>query len=267
MALGSRVSLVVQLAQREVVGRYRGSVLGILWSLLTPLFMLAVYTFVFGTIFKARWTPDKATSAVGEHSTTEFAIILFAGLIIFQLFAEVVNRSPGLILGNVNYVKKIVFPLEVLPVVALGSALFHALVSMFVLFAFILLFMDGIKLTAILLPVVLAPFALLILGLAWFLASLGVYFRDIAQILGPVVTSLMFLSPIFFPASALPDWLQPYLVLNPITVPVEETRNMLIWGRVPDWTALGLYSLIAIVIAWLGFVWFQKTRKGFADVV
>jgi len=265
--LCSNVSLALQLVRREVVGRYRGSLLGIAWSLLTPLFMLAIYTFVFGTIFKARWTVADASGAGAEHPMAEFAIFLFAGLVVFQLFGEVVNRAPGLVLSNVNYVKKIVFPLEILPVVALGSALFHAFVSMIVLFVFIPLVMGGIPITALLLPVVLAPFALLILGLAWFLASLGVYFRDIAQFLGTVVTAMMFLSPIFFPATALPAWLRPYLALNPIALPVEETRNVLIIGRAPDWAALGLYSLLAVVIAALGFVWFQKTRKGFADVI
>ncbi|MFO1098503.1 MAG: ABC transporter permease [Xanthobacteraceae bacterium] len=258
---------MLQLVRREVVGRYRGSILGIAWSLLTPLFMLAVYTFVFSTIFKARWNPSATGADVAEHPLAEFAIILFAGLIVFQLFGEVVNRAPRLILENVNYVKKIVFPLEILPIVALGSALFHTFVSMVVLLVFIVLFMEQIPQTAVLLPVALAPYAILILGLAWFLASLGVYFRDIAQFLSTIVTALMFLSPIFFPSTALPEWLQPWLALNPIALPVEETRNVLIWGKAPDWAALGLYSLIAVAVAVLGYVWFQKTRKGFADVI
>lgn len=259
-------SLALQLTRREILGRYRGSALGVVWSLLTPLFMLAVYTFVFGTIFKARWTPPDGGPGA-EHPVTEFAIILFAGLVVFQLFGEVINRAPGLVLGNANYVKKIVFPLEILPIVALSSALFHALVSMTVLFVFVWLVMGGVPLTAVLLPFVLTPYCLLILGLAWFLASLGVYVRDIAQFLVPVITALMFLSAIFFPSSALPEWLRSYIFLNPIILPVEETRNVVIWGRSPDWAALGLYSVAALLIAVFGLLWFQKTRKGFADVV
>jgi homopolymeric O-antigen transport system permease protein len=264
--LRSRLTLAVHLARREVLGRYRGSALGMLWSLLTPLFMLAVYTFVFGTIFKARWTPPDGSGA-SEHSTAEFAVILFAGLVIFQLFAEVINRAPGLVLANVNYVKKIVFPLEILPLVALGSALFHLFVSLMALLTFYPFVIGAPPVTALLLPFILAPFCVLILGLAWFLASLGVYVRDISQFLGNLVTAMMFLSPIFFPATALPEWLRPYLYLNPIALPIEEGRKVLIWGHAPDWAALGVYSIVAIMIAVLGFLWFQKTRKGFADVV
>lgn len=265
-SLRSRLTLAAQLARREVLGRYRGSTLGMLWSLLTPLFMLAVYTFVFGTIFKARWMSPEGGEA-SEPSMAKFAVILFTGLVIYQLFSEVINRAPGLVLANVNYVKKIVFPLEILPAVALGSALFHLIVSVMALFAFYPFVIGMPPPTVLLLPFVLAPFCVLILGLAWFLASLGVYLRDISQFLGTLVTAMMFLSPIFFPSTALPEWLRPYLFLNPIALPVEETRNVLIWGHLPDWTALGIYSVVATMIAALGFAWFQKTRKGFADVL
>jgi lipopolysaccharide transport system permease protein len=259
--------LVLDLIHREIAARYRGSMLGMLWSLLTPLFMLGVYTLVFGTIFKARWSGVDAGAPGTEHSPGEFAVILFPGLIVFQLFAEVINRAPALILSNRNYVKKIVFPLEILPVVAIGSALFQAAVSLVVLFGFMIFFIGHVPMTALLLPLVIAPFALMILGLAWFLASFGVYVRDISQLLGTIVTALMFLSPIFFPASALPEQVRALLFLNPIALPVEETRNVLLWGRTPDWTALGLYAVVALGVAALGRFWFEKTRKGFADVL
>lgn len=263
------LGLATQLARREVVGRYRGAVLGILWSLLTPLLMLAVYTFVFGVVFKSRWTPplDIAGGTAAQSSTAEFAVVVFAGLIVFQIFGEVINRAPSLVLSNANYVKKIVFPLEILPLVAVGSALFHAAVSLLVLFGFMLAVYGAIPLTALWLPVVLVPYCLLILGLGWFLAAFGVYYRDIGQFLGTLVTALMFLSPIFFPLSALPEWIQPWVALNPIVFPVEETRNVLIWGKTPDFLALALYMGVALVVAVLGYLWFQKTRKGFADVL
>ncbi len=254
--------LVAQLVYREIVGRYRGSILGILWSLLTPLFMLTVYTFVFNAVFKTRWV-----AAAQSENTTEFVIILFAGLIVFQLFAEVVNRAPTLVLSNVNYVKKVVFPLEILPLVALGSALFHAAVSLIVLFFFMSGLMNRIPLTALWLPIVLGPFLLLILGLAWFLASFGVFFRDITQFLGTLVTALMFLSPIFYPASALPESFRHYLFFNPLTVPIEQVREVLIWGNSPNWNDLAFYTAASLLVAALGFAWFQKTRKGFADVL
>lgn len=261
--------LIAIFVRREIAGRYRGSMLGILWSLLTPLLMLAVYTFVFGVVLRARWAGggDAGGAAAAEPSMAEFAVILFAGLIVFQLFAEVITRAPTLILTNANYVKKVVFPLEILPVVALGSALFHAGVSIVVLLVFRLMVFGVVPVTSLLLPLVLAPFCLLILGLSWFIAALGVYYRDINQFLGTLVMALLFLSPIFFPLSALPEWLRPWVALNPISFPVEQTRAVLIFGTLPDFAGLAAYTVFAIAIATLGYAWFQKTRKGFADVL
>ena len=253
-------SLIKALTQREVVGRYRGSVLGILWSFFNPVFMLLVYTFVFSVVFKARWSG-------GSDSKTEFALILFAGLIVFNLFAECFNRAPSLILANVNYVKKVVFPLEILPWVALGSALFHALVSLGVwLIAYLILF--GVPhATVLLLPLVILPLILLIMGLTWGLASLGVYLRDVSQFIGICTTVLMFLSPIFFPASALPEAYRHVLLFNPLTPAIEQAREVLFWGKAPDMIILSVYFVGSALVAWLGFAWFQKTRKGFADVL
>lgn len=252
--------LVRALIHREVVGRYRGSVMGILWSFFNPLLMLLVYTFVFSVIFKARWS-------TGSDSKTEFALVLFAGLIVFNLFAECFTRAPSLVLSNVNYVKKVVFPLEVLPWVALGSALFHASVSLVVwLLAYLVLF--GVPhATVLLLPLVLLPLALLTVGLTWALASLGVYLRDVSQFVGSLTTVLMFLSPIFFPVSALPEKFRQLLLLNPLTPAIEQVREVLYWGKVPSMGMLLLYFFGAALVAWLGFAWFQKTRKGFADVL
>ncbi|BDX22501.1 transport permease protein [Polynucleobacter sp. TUM22923] len=252
--------LVKALVQREVIGRYRGSVMGILWPFFNPVFMLVVYTFVFSVVFKARWSG-------GSDSKTEFALILFAGLIVFNLFAECFNRAPGLILANVNYVKKVVFPLEILPWVALGSAMFHALINLGVwLIAYLILF--GVPhITVLLLPLVILPLMLFIMGLTWGLASLGVYLRDVSQFIGILTTVLMFLSPIFYPASALPEKYRHLLLLNPLTPAIEQARDVLFWGKVPDISMLTVYLLVAALIAWLGFAWFQKTRKGFADVL
>ncbi|MFU8787394.1 MAG: ABC transporter permease [Methylobacter sp.] len=248
------------MVKREVIGRYRGSFLGLLWSFVNPVLMLAVYTFVFGFVFKARW-------GQGDVDKYEFALVLFAGLIVFNLFAECIGRAPGLILGNVNYVKKVIFPLEILPWVALGSALFHTCISLAVLLVFLALVGHGFFWTILWLPLVLLPFLLLIMGLSWLLASLGVFIRDMGQLVGMVITVLMFMSPIFYPLSALPESVGAYLFLNPITFVVEQVRNILLWGKQPDWSQLGIYSAVSIVIAWLGLFWFEKTRKGFADVL
>jgi lipopolysaccharide transport system permease protein len=253
-------SLIKASVKREVMGRYRGSVMGILWSFFNPLFMLVVYTVVFSVVFKARW-------ATGSDSKTEFALVLFAGLMMFSLFGECINRAPNLILSNVNYVKKVVFPLEILPVVTLLSAMFHMLISLGVWLLAHCVFFGFPPVTVILLPMIVVPFLLFIMGLSWGLASLGVYLRDVAQIIGVVTSVLMFLSPIFYPVSALPENYRHMLYLNPLTPVIEMTRDVLYWERIPDLQVLGVYWVATAIIAWVGFAWFQKTRKGFADVL
>lgn len=253
-------SLIKSLAQREILGRYRGSFLGLFWSFFNPVFMLLVYTFVFSVVFKARWN-------AGSDSKTEFAMILFVGLMVFNLFSECVTRSPSLILNNVNYVKKVVFPLEILPMVAMTSALFHLVVSLFVwLLAYGVIF--GLPhLSVLMIPIVLLPIILFTLGLSWGFASLGVYLRDLSQFLGIVVTVLMFLSPIFYPMASIPEPYQIYLSLNPLTPTIEMARQVLYLGDLPTLSTLSVYLGSGAVCAWLGFFWFQKTRKGFADVI
>lgn len=257
--IGNR-SLIFSLAKREVVGRYRGSVMGILWSFFNPVLMLAVYTFVFSVVFKARWTG-------GSESKTEFALVLFAGLLVFNLFAECINRAPGLILSNVNYVKKVVFPLEILPIVVLSSAVFHFLISFIVWIIFYLIFFGTPPVTILLLPLILVPLTLMILGLSWLLASLGVYLRDVGQMIGMVVTVLMFLSPIFYPISALPEKYRLLMQLSPLTFSIEQARNAMIWGDGINWEYWLIWISVSLLLAWTGFAWFQKTRKGFADVL
>ena len=253
--------LISQMTRREVVGRYRGSVMGLTWSFLNPVLMLVVYTFVFSGVFKARW-------GVGsEENHVNFAIVLFVGMIVHGLFAECVNRAPSLILSNVNYVKKVIFPLEILPIIAMGSALFHALVSMLVLLGAILILGSGVSWTILYFPFVIFPLLLATLGFAWFLAALGVYVRDIGQITGMITTVMMFLSPVFYPLSSLPEEYQAWLQLNPLTFIIEESRKVLVFDQLPDLGGWAIYLLASSLIAWLGFVWFQKTRKGFADVL
>ena len=252
--------LIKASAKREVLGRYRGSVMGILWSFFNPLFMLAVYTFVFSEIFKSRWN-------TGSDSKTEFTLVLFAGLMMFNLFAECINRAPGLIISNVNYVKKVVFPLEIMPAVAILSALFHMLISLGVWFLAYLIFFGLPHATVSYLPLIVLPFVLFILGLSWVLASLGVFLRDVSQFIGVITTMLMFMSPVFFPATSFPETYRPWMYLNPLTPVIEQSRDVLFWGKAPDFFRLGIYWLVTGFIAWLGFAWFQKTRKGFADVL
>jgi lipopolysaccharide transport system permease protein len=222
--------------------------------------MLAVYTFVFSEIFNARWSG-------GTGSKTEFALVLFAGLIIFNLFAECINQAPKLILSNTNYVKKVVFPLELLPWITMGSAIFHTLISLIVwLIAYIILVGEP-NITALMLPFVFIPFILMVMGLNFLLASLGVYLRDIGQMIGIITTALMFTCPLFFPVSSLPEKYRGLIEFNPLTIPIEQLRNILMWGQLPNIETLASYFLVSVFIYWLGFAWFQKTRKGFADVM
>lgn len=253
-------SLIKASIKREVLGRYRGSMMGVLWSFFNPMFMLIVYTLVFSVVFQARWS-------TGSVSKTEFALLLFAGLMIFNLFAECINRAPSLIVNNANYVKKVVFPLEILPWVNLGAALFHGLLSLSAWLIAYMIFFGPPHATLLYLPMIILPFCFFIMGLSWALASLGVYLRDVGQLISLVTTALMFLSPIFYPASALPEAYRFLLYMNPLTPIIEQARDVLFWGNTPDFTILGAYLLITSVIAWLGFAWFQKTRKGFADVL
>jgi lipopolysaccharide transport system permease protein len=261
LSLWRNRQLIAQMTRRDVAGRYKGSALGLAWSFFNPVFMLVVYTFVFSVVFKARW-------GVGvEETKTQFAVVLFVGLIVHGLFAEVLNRAPGLILGNVNYVKKVVFPLEILPAVSMGAALFHSLVSLLVLFIAFVIFNGYLHWTAIFTPLVLLPLVIFTLGLAWILASLGVFIRDVGQTIGMLTTVVLFVSPVFFPVTALPERFRPWMMANPLTFIIEQAREVLIWGHLPNWAGLGLYTLVATAVAWAGYAWFQKTRKGFADVL
>ena len=254
--------LIVQMTKREVVGRYKGSAFGLAWSFFNPVFMLVVYTFVFSEIFKSRWG-----GVGGDDNKTQFALVLFVGMIVLSLFSEVLNRSTSLILGNINYVKKVVFPIEILPVITTAAALFHSLISLGVLLAAFALFNGYLHWTAVLTPFVLLPLVILALGLAWILASLGVFLRDIGQTIGIITTVLMFLSPVFYPVNAVPEQFRVFIMANPLTFIIEQAREVLIWGHWPDWTGLIIYTMVATAVAWIGYAWFQKTRKGFADVI
>jgi lipopolysaccharide transport system permease protein len=254
--------LVFQLTKREVLGRYRGSLMGLGWSLFHPIIMLTIYTFVFSVVFRAKWP-----GLSDDRSMADFALLIFAGMIMHGIFAECINRAPGLILSNPNYVKKVVFPLEILPWVAMASAVFHAGVSVAVMLMAQVLVDAKLPWTATLFPVVLLPLLLIAVGSAWFLSSLGVFIRDIVQITGFITTILLFVSPVFFPVSAVPDQFQPWLKLNPLTFVIESTRSVLIYGRTFDWLTWTCYVMVGLTMTCAGFWWFQKTRRGFADVL
>jgi lipopolysaccharide transport system permease protein len=257
----NHLSLIWIMSKREVIGRYQGSILGLAWSFLNPLCMLAVYTFFFSVVFEARW------GGLSGESKFDFAVILFSGLILHAFFSECLMRAPALILSNTVYVKKMNFPIEILPWIAMGSAIFHFAVSFAVLLLAYGAIHSTLQWTIIFFPLILLPFIFLIVGFSWFLASLGVYLRDIAQTMGLLTTSLLFLSPVFYPLTVMPEKARPFFYLNPLTFIIEQTRSIVLRGEMPNWKGLGFYFLVSLIISWLGFLWFQKTRKGFADVL
>lgn len=252
--------LVLQLTRRDVQARYKGSVLGMGWALLYPLLILASYTFVFREVFKARWPG-------GSDSTQEFALQVFAGLVVFNLFADVLNRAPRLVVDQPNLVKRVVFPLEVLPWVALGGALFHAALGAVILLGASAWSGAGLSAWALLTPLVFAVTLPYLLGIGWLLGGLGVFLRDIGQAMGPVVTMLMFLSPVLYPAKSLPALFEKLLWLNPLTLPIENLRRVVLEGQAPDWGGLALYTLAGLVFATLCWRLFERVKPAFADEV
>jgi len=251
--------LIWQLLKREVHMRYKGTLLGMIWAMMTPLIMLVVYTFVFSVVFQARWG---MTNVPGE-----FAQFLFCGLIVYTLFSECVGRAARLFVSHPNYVKKIVFPLELLAVVVLGSGFFNAVVSFLILLLFILVTHLALPLTAMLLPVVLAPLCVFILACVLAVGTLGVYVRDIGNVVSILLSMLMFLSPIFYPAEAVPEAFRFWLLLNPLAPIIDACRAVLLAGRAPDWTVLGIYMLAAMFLLHCACWFYGKARKGFADVI
>jgi lipopolysaccharide transport system permease protein len=260
-SISKNFGLIYQMAKRDVVGRYKGSFFGLLWSFFSPLLMLGVYTFVFSVVFKARWGGAESTSSI------HFSLLLFSGLLCHGLIGDVLNKSTDVILNNPNFVKKVIFPLEILPAVVVFSALFQTSVSLCVLFVGLMWFGESLHWTFLLTPIILFPLAILCLGCGWFLAALGVYIRDVSQFIGILTTALLFLSPVFFPLEAIPEKYQPIILMNPLTFIIEQVREVALFGRLPNWEGLGYYLGCSSLISWIGFYVFQRTRKGFADVI
>lgn len=254
-------SLIWQMLKRDIAQRYQGSIIGVAWSFITPLLMLLVYTFVFSVVFKARWEENI------QESKIDFALLLFVGMIVFGVFSEMVNRAPSLILSNISYVKKVVFPLEILTWISLGSVIFHSAVSVIVLLVLQLVNNFFLPWTVILFPLVLSPLFLWGIGFSWLISALAVYIRDIGQVTGVFTTILMFLSAIFYPVAALPEEFQFFIRANPLAVIIEQSRKVLIYGQQPNWYELAAVFIVGFIVAWFGFWGFQKARKGFADVL
>jgi lipopolysaccharide transport system permease protein len=259
--LYSNRDLIRQFALREVRARYKGTYLGMFWTLLYPLMMLGVYTFAFGVILNARFGPDP------NEGKVFFALNLFCGLILYDVFSGSVTRAPSLIISHSNYVTKVVFPLEILPVALLMANLINTLLGLAILVPAVLVFVPSISKTIYMFPLVFLPLCALSLGLSWFLASLGVFLRDIGQTVGVLVQLLFFLSPIIFPAAAAPSIIRPFLRLNPFTTILEDARATLIFGQPIQWYYWAVVSVCSLLIMQFGYVWFMKSKRAFADVL
>jgi len=253
-------SLLVELTRREIIGRYRGATLGLFWSLITPFLMLCIYTVVFGVMMNNRWPGMNGGRG-------EFALVLFVALIVHGFLAECLTRAPGLILSQPNFVKRVVFPLDVLPWAMVGSALFHSLANIVVLVLMQWTVGANVHASVLWLPVVLLPLALMMAGVGWLLASLGVYFRDIGQITGVLATAMLFLSSAFVPLESLSGVYKALILANPLTLFIEQARDVAIHGRNLDVFAWAGQLLAGICVALLGHAWFERTRGGFADVL
>lgn len=258
--LWSRRDLAIQLAKRDVIGRYRGSLFGMAWSLFNPLLMLAVYTLFFTQVFQARWGAQAGGKAV-------FATALFVGLIVHGIVAESASRSAAVLTSNPNFVKKIVFPLEVLPWVTVLAAIFHGLLSVLVLLASVVVFSGGLRWSVCVWPLMLLPIALLCAGMAWLLAAAAVYFRDVSQIVGVLITVLLFTSPVFFPVEGLSPGFARIIALNPLTYLIEQSRELLLWGGAMDWIRYSRYTALVLAFAWIAHALFGRAKRGFADVL
>jgi lipopolysaccharide transport system permease protein len=254
-------NLIKQLTRREIFMRYKGSFLGFAWAFIHPLMMLTVYTFIFSVIFQAKW------GVTSDEGRLGFALALFTGILTFNIVGEVANASPHLIIHHPNYVKKVIFPLEILPVVHLLSTLAHALLGMGILtlgFAFTSYRLNG---TLLMLPLVWLPVIFTSLGLGYFLSSLGVFIRDLGPSVGVLVNMLLFLSPIFFPISSVPESLKIYCQMNPIAIFVEDARRVVLWGQYPDWPWFFAGAGFSLILFVLGFIWFMRSKSAFADVM
>ena len=254
-------SLIYALIKRDVAGRYKGTNLGIIWSFLSPLATLLIYTMVFGLFFKSRW-PESRT----EH-LSEFAVTLFGGLFVFDFFRECLSIAPIVILQVPNYVKKVVFPLEILPIVKVGSSLFHALISWFVFMVGVFFVRGDIPITAIVIPIVVLPIIVFAAGCSWILAAAGVFFRDAQHLIVLILNILFFATPILYSITQVPEKLHWLIKLNPLYPVIHSVRMCCLWGVWPDWKGLVMVLGISVLVAWGGFIIFERSRDMFADAL
>ncbi|MBG84574.1 MAG: sugar ABC transporter permease [Phycisphaerae bacterium] len=259
--------LISRLGRREIEVRYRGSVLGLFWAIMQPLVLLAVYTFVFGMVFQAKAPRMGIEDAAAGMNMSNFALELFAGLIVFNLFSDCVGRAPSVLRSNITFVKKVVFPLEILPWSTMIMAIFNALVASLVFAIFYAFVIGTPPVTILLVPVIVLPVIIMVFGFSWILMSIGLYVQDTQQVVGLILTVTLFTCPIFYPLSVVPEPWQSWLYINPLTTVIEMLRSSVFMGTAPDYGIWLIYLGASLAIAWIGWIWFMATRRGFADAI
>jgi lipopolysaccharide transport system permease protein len=257
--LPGRIDLIVSLTKRELMSRYRGSILGFLWTLVTPMVMIAIFTIIFAGIFKAKFGVSS--------SQWDYALYLFCGLLPWNAFQESVQLSSSTIVAHANLVKRVVFPLETLPVSLTLAAVVNQLFGTLVLVAVDALLRREIHPTIIYLPLILVPQIIATFGAAWLVASFGVFVRDMVQGVALVLMAWMYLTPIIYPESLVPESYRRVINLNPFTPLIRNYRRIILDGAGPDWQGLAYFLVFALIIFLFGYWWFARTRKSFADVV
>ncbi|TGL90223.1 ABC transporter permease [Leptospira congkakensis] len=253
-------NLIIQMTRREILIRYKGSFLGLIWAIVNPMIMLGIYTLIFGVIFRADWG-----GRMGNNS--DFAFTLFVGLTVYQLFSEALIKSPMLIVNNANFVKKVIFPLEILPFVSLLASLFQMFINLLILIGYLVFFKKVFFVSMIFFPIIIIPHILFTLGVSYFFSSISVFIRDANQIVTYIATLVLYVTPIFYPLSAVPEKLRYLTLLNPISYVVEEARNSVVFGLTPQFLPLAVYAVISVIILALGYYFFQRTKPLFADVL
>jgi len=252
--------LIFQLTRMRILQQYKGSYLGLFWSVLKPLSMMLVYTFVFSVIINAKWHGG----ASGTHS--EFAITLFTGYIAFNIFSESVQAAPSLVLNNPSYVKKVIFPIEVLPVISTFAVVVDSFFSMVILLLGTIFILDTFPWTLVFLPAIYVPLILLSLGFSWFLASLGVFFKDLQHLVFILIQMLFFLTPLFYSLSAVPEAYRKFYIMNPLAAIVNHFRMVILWGEIPPLHEYVSLTLICLVICFAGYRVFARNRTLLSDM-
>lgn len=260
--------LIAQFARRDVLERHKGAYLGSLWNIISPVITLLIYGFVFGYVFESRWRdPTLAANEGDGGAAASFLLPFFLGHSMYHFFSECVGRAPLTVAARPNLVKKVVFPVEILPVVSVLSAMVYPLVAIPLLFIAQLVVVGSIPMTVLMLPLMFLPLIFAAMGISWFLASLGVYSRDIKNVVQVVLQLLIFMTPVFYSPERIPHRFRGLYGLNPLGFIIEQARGVTLWGREPNWTKFAMITLSSLIAMQLGYAFFMRTKRGLADVI